>query len=411
MPAVTIRIGIVGCGSFARNFIPLFKAHPLVHGVTLCDLDADKRAAAAQTWEIPDTCASLDELCRDSQVDAVAIFTQNWMHAPQAITALDAGKHVYSAVPTGITEGEIDALVQAVQRSGRVYMLGETSYYYPAVIYCRRRFRAGDFGRAVYGEAEYIHDFDHGLYEVMKWRGGDAWRQTAGGPPMHYPTHSTSQVLSVAGSHMTHVSCQGFVDEHDDGIFGVGANRWDNPFSNQTALFRLADGSSCRINEMRRLGHPGAVRMSMFGTQGSFEQQVAGSRWLNRDRAATESLDEQLACTGVPVVPRSDDPMRIVTAADGTHEGMSQQHDVGRLPAGYADMGSGHAGSHQFLVDDFVRAAVHDAMPPNNVWDAARYALPGIVAHESAVQGGALLQIPDHGAPPLSVIEYEEPAA
>jgi len=288
-------------------------------------------------------------------------------------------------------------------------MLGETSYYYPTVLYCRQRYRAGDFGRAVYGEAESIHDFDHGLYDVMKWRGGDRWRETAGGPPMHYPTHSTSQVLSVTGARMTHVSCQGFVDDHEDGIFGAGANRWNNPFSNQSALFRLSDGSSCRINEMRRLGHPGAVRMSLFGTQGSFEEQVAGARWMTRDRAATESVDEQLACTGVAAAPDPDDPMRVVAAADGTHEGMSSMHPVHRLPRKFIEVPSGHAGSHQFRVDDFVRAAVSGAVPPNNAWDAARYALPGIIAHESALRNGELLEIPDLGDAPSAPIEYEAP--
>ncbi len=409
MPAVTIRLGIVGCGSFAGNFIPLFKAHPLVQAVVLCDVDDGKLASAAQKYEIAETSPSLDRLCADATIDAVALFTQNWLHAPQAVTALRAGKHVYSAVPTGITQQEVENLVAATQASGRVYMLGETSYYYPAVLYCRQRFRAGDFGRAVYGEAEYIHDFDHGLYDVMKWRGGDRWRETAGGPPMHYPTHSTSQILSVTGAHMTHVSCQGFVDDHEDGLFGVGANRWDNPFSNQTALFRMSDGSSCRISEMRRLGHPGAVRMSLFGTQGCFEQEDAGARWLTRDRRETESIDEQLVCAGVPVVLLSDDPMRVVTADDGTHKGMSILHPIQRLPREFTNIPSGHAGSHQFLVDDFVRAAVNGDLPPNNAWDAARYALPGIIAHESSQRGGELLEILDLGAPPCAPVEYSEP--
>ncbi|MFP6644750.1 MAG: Gfo/Idh/MocA family oxidoreductase, partial [Candidatus Latescibacterota bacterium] len=136
---MTIRLGIVGCGSFSRSFIPLFNAHPLVNGVVLCDVDADKLAAAAQTHGITDTAASLDDLCADASVDAVALFTQNWLHAPQAAAALRAGKHVYSAVPTGITEQEIVDLMGAVESSGRVYMLGETSYYYPAVLYCRKR--------------------------------------------------------------------------------------------------------------------------------------------------------------------------------------------------------------------------------------------------------------------------------
>ena len=49
-----------------------------------------------------------------------------------------------------------------------------------------------------------------------------------------------------------------------------------------------------------------------------------------------------------------------------------------------------------------VGACVQDRIPPNHAWDAARYTIPGIVAHESAQQGGTLLKVPDCGeAPPI----------
>ena len=38
--------------------------------------------------------------------------------------------------------------------------------------------------------------------------------------------------------------------------------------------------------------------------------------------------------------------------------------------------------------------------PPNNVWMAARYCVPGLIAHESARQGGVLLEVPDFGPGP-----------
>ncbi|MDE0222712.1 MAG: hypothetical protein OXJ90_25825 [Spirochaetaceae bacterium] len=50
------------------------------------------------------------------------------------------------------------------------------------------------------------------------------------------------------------------------------------------------------------------------------------------------------------------------------------------------------------LVDDFVRACHGDAA--NHVWNAAAYTVPGIVAHEWALRGGELLDIPDLGTPP-----------
>ena len=51
-------------------------------------------------------------------------------------------------------------------------------------------------------------------------------------------------------------------------------------------------------------------------------------------------------------------------------------------------------------VDDFVRACATGKLPPNNVWDAARYVIPGVVAHESAQRGGELLEVPDLGPAP-----------
>jgi len=398
-----IKVGMVGVGAFAQSFIPLFKAHPLVSEVVLCDLDAKKLRLNSEKHGIPRTSLSLDDLC-GTDVDAVAIITQHWMHAPQAILALRAGKHVYSAVPTGVTVEEIADLVKAVKETGKIYMLGETSYYYPGVLYCRDRYKKGHFGHIVYGEAEYYHDWDHGLYDVARWRGGERWMETAGSPPMHYPTHSTSQIISVTGAHMTHTSCQGFVDRAEDGIYKTDVNRWGNVFSNETALFKMSDGSLCRINEFRRIGHPGTVRMCLFGTDGSFEQNAAGAIWVTKDSNQSVRLDEVLACAGVSMKKADDraEGMDLVTAADGTHLGVSPLHPVDRLPNEFIGLPNGHAGSHQFLVDDFVKACVEGSIPPNNVWTAARYAVPGIIAHESAVREGQMMDIPDFGDAPVT---------
>ncbi|MDA0841575.1 MAG: hypothetical protein O2857_27760, partial [Planctomycetota bacterium] len=79
----------------------------------------------------------------------------------------------------------------------------------------------------------------------------------------------------------------------------------------------------------------------------------------------------------------------------------SAVHPVERLPKEFIGLSNGHSGSHQFLVDDFVRACEEGRHPEmNHVWDAARYAIPGIIAHESAEKGGELLQVPDLGDRP-----------
>lgn len=59
--------------------------------------------------------------------------------------------------------------------------------------------------------------------------------------------------------------------------------------------------------------------------------------------------------------------------------------------------------SHPFLIDDFVRAVVSGKLPPNNAWTAARCLVPGLVAHESARQGGKLLDIHGGAYVPISL--------
>jgi predicted dehydrogenase len=153
-------VGIVGLGEFSPHFVPLFQAHPLVERVALAELRPGVLGRYAREFEIDETYPSFEEMLK-SDLDAVAIFTQRWAHASMAIAALKAGKHVYSAVPAAVTLDELDELVKTVEETGLTYALGETSYYRPPTIYCRNRFRRGDFGRFVYGEGHYYHDMSH----------------------------------------------------------------------------------------------------------------------------------------------------------------------------------------------------------------------------------------------------------
>ncbi len=406
-----IKVGILGAGSFARAFVPLFKAHPQVRGVSIAEVMPERRRAEAARAAVTETYESLEELLA-SDCDAVAIFTQRWMHAKQAIAALKAGKHVYSCVPAGVSVEELAELVETVKQTGLTYMLGETSYYYPSAVFCRDMWRRGMFGRFVYGEGEYLHDMSHGFYEAYQYSGGPDWKRTAGVPPMFYPTHTMSMIVSVTGARMTRVSCLGQVDQSGDGVFGKGLNQWDNPFSNETALFRTSDGGSARINEFRRVGHWGgrSVRLSLFGTEGCFEEQPEGDVWVNRAREVTP-LGDLLTCS--PSAHGARDLGEKMP--DGTqhdfHSGMAPVHPVWRLPAELVNKPTGHFGSHLFLVDDFVRACTTGLLPPNNVWAAARYNIPGLVAHESAKREGELLDVPDFGDAPKGTALLEDELA
>jgi predicted dehydrogenase len=88
---MSISVGIVGVGMFGPAFIQPFRDHPDVHRLALCDLNADRLADRAKRFEISETYASLDEICK-TDIDALAIITQPWLHVRQCVQAMEAGK-------------------------------------------------------------------------------------------------------------------------------------------------------------------------------------------------------------------------------------------------------------------------------------------------------------------------------
>ncbi|WP_022885581.1 Gfo/Idh/MocA family protein [Glaciibacter superstes] len=394
-------LGIVGAGQFSGQFAALFQLHPGVSRVVVTDVLPERATALDASLDLDGTAADFDALLADDSIDAVAIFTQRWTHGPLVVKALRAGKHVYSAVPMAIAEEEIAAIIEAVRETGLTYMMGETSYYNPATIFARKQLAAGKFGRIFYAEGDYVHDMDLGFYEAYKYSGGAEWKRTASYPPMLYPTHSIGGVLGAIPGHAISVSCIGVRDERDDGVFDRDISMFDNDFSNATALFELSGGGSMRINEMRRVGYPSHLRESRFryfGTEGSFEQLATVSFW--QDKKGVEDVSELLATDATtdaddPLLAHVDPALR-----DSFVSGHSRVHDVERLPEEFVGAHNGHEGSHHFLVDDFVTAVNGRTLPPVNAWVAARFTLPGIIAHRSALQGGERLTVPDFGDAP-----------
>ena len=178
-----------------------------------------------------------------------------------------------------------------------------------------------------------------------------------------------------------------------------------NDFSNATALFELNDGGAMRTNEMRRVGYPSHIRESrfrFFGTEASFEQLAKVTVW--QDKANVHDISEQMESR--PSMSLDDPSLANVAPElrDAFVSGLAPVHDSERLPEEFRGAPNGHEGSHHFLVDDFVTAVNNGTLPPVNAWTAARFTLPGIVAHESALRGGERLPIRDFGDAPASLL-------
>jgi predicted dehydrogenase len=395
-----LKIGIVGCGRFVQNFIPLFQAHPYVASVSLTDLIPERSAAHAEKFGISEIYASFEDMLQSKTVSAVAIFTQRHLHGPLTIAALKAGKHVYSAVPMASKAEEIAEIVDLVRKTGLTFSMGETGHYRPCSIFCRQKLKSGEMGDFAYGESQYNHDMRHFNY---KYSGGENWKQVAGVPPMLYPTHSTGMILSATGSWARKVAAFGYVDQVGDDIFGIGKNLWDNPFSNTTALLYLNNGGIARINENRRIGWYGPMSYitSFHGTKGSYESSIAQHTYVRLDGQDAIYEDVGPLLNPYEMQKHQNDPdFGQGVVSNKWCSTFAPVQNQKRLPEAYIGMHDGHGGTHKFMADDFCKAAYTGKLSPTNAWVAARYNLPGLIAHESALRGGETMTVPDLGDSP-----------
>ena len=340
-----IRVGIAGYGvcRFGASFG--FQDHPNVTVAAVADLDPDKRADLAEACRCEKTYPLCEDLIEDDSLEVIFVATDAPSHARLAIAALEAGKHVASAVPAvfGSLE-DADALFAAYRAAGRKYMMFETSYFHEDLYRMREMYRAGELGKVVYAEGEYWHYFGSPLAAHEGWR--------TGLPPQWYPTHSNAYYVGVTGGSFTEVSCMGVpsVVEH----LKAENNQFGNPFGTEIALFRTSEG--------------GMARMAV-----SWDTPGAGGE---RGRIRTEK---------------------------GTYYGtfQSAQKDdvppeIARPPLPPGVDAGGHGGSHGYLMCEFVEAILQDRDPLVDVAQSLNMTVGGIVAHQSALRDGELMKIPQY---------------
>lgn len=414
-----IKIAFIGCGRFCKFFVPLFKAHPAVEKVYVCDLIPERAEKFSKDYGV-EIIGSLEEALESDQVNTIAIFTQRYTHGEIAIRALKAGKHVYSSVPCGVKVEEIKEIERLVRETRLTYMMGETGFYRPATYFCRREFKKGTFGKFAYGEAQYNHDIRN-MEQSFRSSGGEDWKAFAGIPPLWYPTHSTAMILgSMPGVYAKKVVCFGYKGSPRTDIYGQdGQNYYNNPFSNEAMLLELSNGGIARVSENRCLGwrSPETYITQFYGTDGGYEFSVGHhhlSTWdpENHGMVKMKTVTDEVQSKDITALLNEDYEAAINKLGNSSgFKGTEQTAPIQpteQLPKEFEGMKNGHNGTHQFMVNDFCRAYETGKLAPCNIWQTARFNIPGLMAHESAMQGGVTLDVIDLGDPPADweVLDY-----
>ncbi len=126
----TVRIGLVGAGAIAQiTHLPTYEALEGAEVLALCDPQKGKATKLASRHGIPVVCTDHQELLKRTEIDAIDICTPTAFHAPIAVDALSAGKHVLVEKPIATTSADALQMVEVARSSGRLLMVAATARF------------------------------------------------------------------------------------------------------------------------------------------------------------------------------------------------------------------------------------------------------------------------------------------
>jgi predicted dehydrogenase len=383
-----INVAIVGLG-FGTQFIPIYKRHPQTNMYAICRRSRAALDAVGKAFGVERRYERFEDILADPTVDYVHINSPLTDHGSMSIAALKAGKHVMCTVPMALTVEECGEIVRLVRDTKLKYMMAETVLYSREYFFAKELYQSGRLGRIQFLQGSHHQDMDG-------WP--DGW---PGLPPMFYATHCISPCLSLVSGEAKYVSCFGSGRIKEELI-----RRYGSPFAVETAHIALRSSDVC-VRVYRSLfdtARQYRESFDVFGTKMSLEWPLVDGEGLVLHTAKLPQVKMTQRVVAPDYAERLPEPIRHFTTKTflDLPEYAHLAHGKGADPDGthahlVTDPGSleGHGGSHPHLVHEFVSALLDDRDPFPNAVQSANITCAGILAHQSAMQGGDQLRLPD----------------
>jgi len=143
-----LRVGLAGVGSVSRTILPEIEAVPNVKLTAVADIRQEPLDRCRARYGV-ETYTSVEQMCESPNVDAVWVCTPNMLHAEHAIMAAEHGKHVICEKPMAVTMEQAEAMVDAVERNGVMYVQGHSKIFDAPVRRMREIVSSGTLGRLI----------------------------------------------------------------------------------------------------------------------------------------------------------------------------------------------------------------------------------------------------------------------
>lgn len=295
--------------------------------------------------------------------DAVLIATYFRSHAAHTLKALASGKHVMCEVTSFFTPAEGVAVVEAVEKSGKVYHLLENYPFSRENMYLRKLWQEGFFGDFMYAEYDYVHEcrtlsyaynVDNGLPVEPGWTVHN-WRSMLNSH--YYNTHSLGPVMAITGLRPVMVSAMPDTVTLDGYLEGV--------------MCATAAPSMVKMSN-------GGVMRNLMGLT-TYDYHTSGRIWGTK--AGANKMEGLWICVG------------------GCGGGITLPIKAEWPELAELAESAGHGGGDFWELYYFAREILTGEPGPWNVYSAADVVLTGIMAARSCAQGGNVVEVPDFRKP------------
>jgi predicted dehydrogenase len=148
-----VRAAVIGLGSQGKVHVAGWKSQPHATLAGVCDIDSGRLRDVAKTDATLKAEGDLRRILDDKSIDAVSIATPDHWHAPAALLALSAGKHVYVEKPCAHNFREGQALVEGAKKAGLLVQHGTQSRSNPFIMAAIQLLREGIIGDVLAAKA------------------------------------------------------------------------------------------------------------------------------------------------------------------------------------------------------------------------------------------------------------------
>lgn len=347
--STTLKVAVIGVGGIAETHMPGWAASEHTEVVAGCDIDN----VVLQKWGTAHTIHRLltdpADLFRDPDIDIIDVCTPNAYHAPLAIAALEAGKHVLCEKPLAPTPAEIRAMIAARDRSGKTLM---TAQHY--------RFRGTSRALKAEIDAGALGDIYHARSWMLRRSGAPVRpgfiikQHSGGGPCIDIGVHILDLTLWFMGNPRA-VSVSGVARTelaHHEGAFGVDSTAIPAEFDVEdfaAAFVRFENGATL-ILEVSWLLHHNVegtdTQMWLYGTRAGchwprcemYETNYATRQHYNRTLQLTHDALEphalecvafaQAIVDGAPVPVPAEQSLQVMTILDAVYRSQLERREV-----------------------------------------------------------------------------------